>query len=58
MFIKLWSQISKEFINYDEHLIFESMDNPSYYNSENTYDFETLLILNQAFIDTVKECNK
>ena len=54
MFIKLWSQISKEFINYDEHLIFESMDNPSYYNSENSYDFETLLILNQAFIDTVR----
>jgi endoglucanase len=54
MFIKLWSQISKEFINYDEHLIFESMDNPSYYNSESIYDFETLLILNQAFIDTVR----
>ena len=54
MFIKLWRQISNEFINYDEHLLFESMDNPSYYNSENGYDFETLLILNQAFIDTVR----
>ena len=54
MFIKLWTQISNEFINYDEHLLFESMDNPSYYNSENGYDFETLLILNQAFIDTVR----
>ena len=54
MFIKLWRQISNEFINYDEHLLFESMDNPSYYNSENDYDFETLLILNQAFIDTVR----
>ena len=53
IFIKLWSQIAKEFINYDEHLLFESMDNPSYYNSEG-YDFETLLILNQAFIDTVR----
>ena len=54
MFIKLWSQISNEFINYDEHLLFESMDNPSYYISEKVYDFETLLILNQAFIDTVR----
>ena len=55
MFIKFWNQISKEFINYDEHLLFESMDNPNfYYNSENGYDFETLLILNQAFIDTVR----
>jgi endoglucanase len=54
MFIKLWSQISNEFKNYDEHLLFESMDNPSFYNSEKDYDFETLLILNQAFIDTVR----
>jgi len=54
MFIKLWSQIANAFINYDEHLLFESMDNPSYYNSENGYDFETLLILNQAFIDIVR----
>lgn len=29
------------------------MDNPSYF-SENGYDFETLLILNQAFIDTIR----
>ena len=55
MFIKFWKQISKEFINYDEHLLFESMDNPNfYYNSGNGYDFNTLLILNQAFIDTVR----
>jgi len=54
MFITLWSQIANEFINYDEHLLFESMDNPKYYNSENDFDFETLLILNQAFIDTVR----
>jgi len=54
MFIKLWSQIANEFINYDEHLLFESMDNPTYYNSENDFDFETLLILNQVFIDTVR----
>ena len=55
MFIQLWNQIAKEFINYDEHLLFESMDNPNfYYNSGNGYDFNTLLILNQAFIDTVR----
>ena len=54
MFTKLWSQIAKEFINYDEHLIFESMDNPSYYKTDGSYDFETLLILNQAFIDVVR----
>ena len=55
MFIKFWKQIANEFINYDEHLLFESMDNPNfYYNSGNGYDFNTLLILNQAFIDTVR----
>jgi len=54
MFIKFWKQISNEFINYDEHLLFESMDNPNFYYSDNNYDFKSLLILNQAFIDTVR----
>ena len=44
MFIKLWSLIANEFINYDENLLFESLDNPTYYNSENYFDFETLLV--------------
>ena len=54
IFINLWKQIAEEFINYDEHLIFESVDNPNYYISYDSYDFDTLLVMTQAFIDTIR----
>ena len=54
---KVWEQIAKRFKNYDEHLVFESMneefDNtygdpkPEYYNNINAY--------NQIFVDTVRK---
>ena len=53
---KVWEQIAKHFKNYDEHLVFESMneefDNtygnptPEYYDNINAY--------NQIFVDTVR----
>ena len=53
---KVWEQIAKRFKNYDEHLVFESMNeefdgtygNPQseYYNNINAY--------NQIFVDTVR----
>ena len=51
-FIKLWAQISEEFKGYDESLIFESMNELSIYNVD--YDYNTLLNLNQAFINTIR----
>lgn len=53
----LWKQIAEKFADYDEHLIFESMNeefdgtyssdpNPDYYSNINDY--------NQIFIDTVR----
>ena len=54
---KVWEQIAKRFKNYDEHLVFESMNeefdgtyntpNPEYYNNINAY--------NQIFVDTVRK---
>jgi len=54
---KVWEQIANTFINYDERLIFESMNevfdgnyaapNLSYYSNLNTY--------NQIFVDTVRQ---
>lgn len=54
---KVWEQIAKRFKNYDEHLVFESMneefDNtygdpkPEYYDNINAY--------NQIFVDTVRK---
>ena len=53
---KVWEQIAKRFKNYDEHLVFESMNeefddtyntpNPEYYDNINAY--------NQIFVDTVR----
>ena len=53
IYINLWKQIAEEFINYDEHLLFESMDNPNYYINGH-YDFDTLFILNQIFVNTIR----
>ena len=52
-FVYLWTQIANEFKNYNEYLIFESMGQ-SPFRIGNDYDFITLLILNQAFVDTVR----
>ena len=53
-FITLWNQISEEFKYYDEYLIFESM-NDAGYKTEEKYEFNTLLSLTQAFVDTVRQ---
>ena len=52
-FVYLWTQIANEFKNYNEYLIFESMGQTPF-RIGNDYDFITLLILNQAFVDTVR----
>ena len=53
-YINLWSQIANEFKDYDEHLIFESMNFPQYFNIYFEYDYKTLLNLSQAFVDTIR----
>ena len=54
-FITIWSQIAKEFIYYDdEHLIFESMNEKTFFELEDNFNFTTLEILNQAFVDTIR----
>ena len=52
-FFYLWTQIANEFKNYNEYLIFQSMGQ-SLFIKDNNYDFMTLLNLNQAFVDTVR----
>lgn len=48
-YINLWKQIANEFIDYDQHLIFESMSKGNY------NDYVTLLSLTQAFVDTIRD---
>ena len=52
-YISLWSQIAEEFKYFDEHLIFESMNDIEYALGDD-YDYLTLLSLTQAFVDTVR----
>ena len=57
-YTNLWSQIAKEFKNYDEHLIFESMDvfeDMNYYDLYYDYNYSSLLTLNQCFIDIIRK---
>ncbi len=56
-YTNLWSQIANEFKNYDEHLVFESMDifeDINYRTFSNNYNYSSLLDLSQSFIDTVR----
>ncbi len=53
----LWSQIAERFADYDEHLIFESMNE----EFDNTYDgdpnrdyYDNINTYNQIFVDTVR----
>lgn len=52
-FIDLWSQIADEFKNYDEHLIFESL-NQVKFEINYLYDYKTLIELTQAFVNTIR----
>jgi endoglucanase len=52
-YVTLWTQIGTEFKDYDDHLIFESM-NEVEYKSGNSFDYNSLLTLTQAFVDTVR----
>ena len=54
IYINLWSQIANEFKDYDEHLIFESMNIPQYFDIYFEYDYKTLLNISQAFVDTIR----
>ena len=52
-FDSLWSQIANEFRDYNENLIFESMDQVDYKLGDE-YDYETLINLTQSFIDIIR----
>ena len=52
-YIFLWEQIAEEFKIYDDHLIFESMNNVAYKIGYD-YDYKTLLNLTQSFVDIIR----
>ena len=58
---KVWSQIAEKFKNYDEHLLFEGMNEPRLRDSEYEWNEGTAELrefvndLNQTFTDTVRK---
>ena len=53
-YINLWTQIANEFKDYNNYLIFESMNEVYFYTPKYDYDYDTLFNLNQAFVDTIR----
>lgn len=56
-FINLWKQIGEEFKDFNEYLIFESMNRVSYYyrnNFDYLFDYSTLLNFTQSFVDIIR----
>lgn len=53
----LWKQVSERFANYDEHLIFESMNEvfDGNYNGPQEEYYDNLNTYNQIFVDTVRQ---
>ncbi len=53
----VWSQIADRFKDYDEHLIFESMNEEfdNTYGQPNSYGYENINAYNQIFVDTVRK---
>lgn len=56
-YAKVWQQIATTFVNYDEHLIFESMNEEfdGTYGTPNTTYYSNINAYNQLFIDTVRQ---
>ena len=54
---KVWQQIANKFINYDEHLIFESMNEEfdGDWDDPKPADYANLNVYNQIFVDTVRK---
>lgn len=61
----VWTQVSSRFKDYDDHLIFEAMNEPRFANTEIEWWFsdtdskginciENINVLNQVFVDTVR----
>ena len=50
----VWKQIAKRFKDYDEHLIFESMNEVTGPGNNIQFDMDRVMELNQVFVDTVR----
>ena len=55
IYTNIWTQIANEFKDYNEYLIFESMNEIYFFDFWiYSFDYNTLFNLNQAFVDTIR----
>ena len=54
IYINLWAQIADEFKNYNELLIFESIDNPDFKLDDNKYNYSALFEFSQGFVNIIR----
>ena len=54
---KVWQQVANTFVNYDEHLIFESMNEEfdGNYSTPNTTYYSNINAYNQIFVDAIRQ---
>jgi len=57
-YINLWKQIAEEFKDFNEYLIFESMNKPFFFTKNYEYDYDVLLNFTQSFIDTIRNSER
>lgn len=58
-YINLWKQIAEEFKDFNEYLIFESMNEPTFLIPFLlNYNYDILLNFTQSFVDTVRNSEK
>ena len=53
-YINLWAKIADEFKNYDEFLIFESMNKVDFRLDNDKYDYSTLYEFSQGFVNIIR----
>jgi endoglucanase len=57
-YINLWKQIAEEFNDFNEYLLFESMNNPIFLYNILEYNYDALLNFTQSFVDTIRNSDR
>ena len=57
-YINIWKQIAEEFKDFNEYLLFESMNDPIFLYKTLDYDYDALLNFTQSFVDTIRNSER
>jgi len=57
-YINLWRQIAEEFKDFNEYLVFESMNAPFFVTEDYEIDYDTLLNFTQSFVDVIRNSER